>query len=258
MTLREILFSFNGRLGRTTFWIVYAALILVLEVIRPAAKVVSPIFILIFLFPVAWVAAAIQAKRFHDVGWPAWALLINLIPYYVGPAAALVCAGFLPGTPGRNKYGTPQSSTGEKTGNAENPAAADSAAAYASDMDPDQAIEQRSLEIAANPGNAQVYSDRRKAYFKKGQYDKALEDATRVIAITPASPEAYANRGLIFAAMNDSAKAIEDFTKALAIKPDLAAVYAVRATSYRKIGEAAKAAEDEEQYRIRLGRGRLP
>ena len=55
---------------------------------------------------VIWVNLALQVKRWHDRGKSAWWLLVGLVPI-AGAVWCLVELGFLPGTPSRNRYGSP-------------------------------------------------------------------------------------------------------------------------------------------------------
>ena len=53
-----------------------------------------------------WPSLAVCAKRWHDVDKSAWWILISLVPF-VGGIIALVFNGFIPGTPGTNRFGPP-------------------------------------------------------------------------------------------------------------------------------------------------------
>ncbi|GAM55361.1 membrane protein [Vibrio ishigakensis] len=138
MNLPQLLFSFEGRVGRKQFWIwnlcYYFGLALIgglLAQISPGlAMFAIPIVLVILLIP----DLAITAKRWHDREKSAWMLLLN-IPLVVGRAmmpagsqamvaetsaapvisiVALACGawiliecGFLKGTEGKNRYGEP-------------------------------------------------------------------------------------------------------------------------------------------------------
>ncbi|WP_260261280.1 DUF805 domain-containing protein [Vibrio intestinalis] len=137
MSIKELLFSFQGRIGRKVFWIwnaVYYLMIVGFAVgmntLFPAqAHLILPVFLIFVLIP----DLAITAKRWHDRGKSSWWLLMNLplvigrmtVPVgesaAAGPAstlqmvsslAALVCGawilvecGFLKGQSGDNQYG---------------------------------------------------------------------------------------------------------------------------------------------------------
>jgi len=137
MSIKELLFSFQGRIGRKVFWIwnaVYYLMIVGFAVgmntlFTAQAHLILPVFLIFVLIP----DLAITAKRWHDRGKSSWWLLMNLplvigrmtVPVgesaTAGPAstlqmvsslAALVCGawilvecGFLKGQSGDNQYG---------------------------------------------------------------------------------------------------------------------------------------------------------
>lgn len=137
MSMKELLFSFKGRIGRKTFWtwnIIYYISIFGfasgISVLYPAyAYILLPTFLILLLIP----DLAITAKRWHDRGKSNLWLLLN-IPLVLGrlatpmaspsaePAtafqmiattAALACGlwilvecGFRKGTEGQNEYGS--------------------------------------------------------------------------------------------------------------------------------------------------------
>lgn len=137
MSVKELLFSFQGRVGRKTFWIwnviyyaIIAGLAAGLNVLFPAiAHLILPVALVVLLLP----DLAITAKRWHDRGKSSWWLLLN-VPLVIGRMAApvgdptqgvepsllsgaisivaLICGvfilvqcGFLKGTDGENQYG---------------------------------------------------------------------------------------------------------------------------------------------------------
>lgn len=103
--LGRLLFSFRGRIPRSTFWWIalplgatFIVLLVFLETVfgRAASLVLYP--------PFFWIAAALATKRLRDRGrHPAWLLLL-LIPV-IGPLWALFELGCRRGTPGENQYG---------------------------------------------------------------------------------------------------------------------------------------------------------
>ncbi|MEF1290464.1 DUF805 domain-containing protein [Vibrio sp. M260118] len=137
MSIKELLFSFQGRIGRKTYWIwnvVYYLMIvgfaLGVNALFPAvAHLILPLFLIVILIP----DLAITAKRWHDRGKSSWWLLLNIPLVFgrmtvpVGGAAAatqpsllqagmsfvaLACGvwiltecGFLKGEEGDNQYG---------------------------------------------------------------------------------------------------------------------------------------------------------
>jgi len=119
--------SFEGRIGRQTFWlsiivliiiqwIVYAALIAVLgggmmagiDATDPAAMeqatsaMMVPIGITVLVF--LWPSLAIYTKRWHDRDKSGWWSLIIFVPL-IGSLWLLIECGFLRGTDGPNRFG---------------------------------------------------------------------------------------------------------------------------------------------------------
>ena len=111
-----LLFSFQGRIPRSSFWVasllaaivVMVALFVVASVIfmTSGGKTVGVVRILFVPFYIGhiWVSLALQVKRWHDRNMSGWWSLINLIPF-IGPLFAFVQIGLLRGTEGPNQYG---------------------------------------------------------------------------------------------------------------------------------------------------------
>ncbi|MEZ5545105.1 MAG: DUF805 domain-containing protein [Lysobacteraceae bacterium] len=120
MNWGNLLFSFNGRVGRKAFWLYVLASFLVGILINVVAlgpmiaaaqtnpealaNMSMPIWVWIVFIPLIWIGLAIQAKRWHDQDKSAWWILIGLIPF-VGGLIVLVMCGFMQGTPGPNRFG---------------------------------------------------------------------------------------------------------------------------------------------------------
>ena len=129
----ELLFSFDGRIGRGQFWLGYLAAILltvlvmvIVSIMVPWEQVVItgpdgqvttidyaneamlPVWIGygLLLFVTTWISIAISVKRFHDRGKSGWWYLIIFIPL-IGPLWWLIELGFFRGDPGPNAYGPP-------------------------------------------------------------------------------------------------------------------------------------------------------
>ncbi|MEH0743224.1 DUF805 domain-containing protein [Vibrio cholerae] len=137
MSIKALLFSFQGRIGRKVYWlwnVVYYLVIVsfaaTLNAVIPAtAHLILPVFLVIVLIP----DLAITAKRWHDRDKSSWWLLLN-VPLVIGrmtmpvgdpgqvaqPAAlqtaisvvAMICGvwilvecGFFKGTEGENRFG---------------------------------------------------------------------------------------------------------------------------------------------------------
>jgi len=111
MDWKYLLTSFEGRIGRRSFWMTILAFLvgsIVLRILDGVLNtpsfygtgVLGGLFALALIYP----ALALYAKRWHDRGKSGWWSLIALIPI-IGSIWLLVELGFLKGTPGPNAYG---------------------------------------------------------------------------------------------------------------------------------------------------------
>ena len=115
MAIDEILFSFEGRMKRSTFCVFWA-------ITQPAAGFVSFVLLkaaisgnterysllalslaLTVFFYGLWAGLAVYAKRWHDVGRSAWMTFTLLVPFL--DVLILVFLLLAPGTAGPNRYG---------------------------------------------------------------------------------------------------------------------------------------------------------
>ena len=124
--LKQILFSFQGRIPRRTFWLWRILTMVVFMVLfsltiplatmgggRTAGESASnPVFpilmvlLLIALFvPLVWISLALVVKRWHDRGKSGVYVFIGFIPL-VGPVWTFIECGCLRGTFGHNLYGS--------------------------------------------------------------------------------------------------------------------------------------------------------
>ena len=115
MSTSEILFSFKGRIGRSTFWIYsigssvvgfiggFILGLLMASKSSPVA-VIGVILYIVFILALAWVGLAIAVKRWHDRGKAWYWIFITVIPF-IGGLWEFIELGFLPGTPGPNAHG---------------------------------------------------------------------------------------------------------------------------------------------------------
>lgn len=111
--MKELLFSFEGRVGRKTWWlatlgiiaavIAVQVLMAVLATMSETAGLIGAIFALAVCLALVVPSLAITAKRWHDVDKSGWWLLLGFVP--VANLYALVMTGFIKGTEGRNQYG---------------------------------------------------------------------------------------------------------------------------------------------------------
>ena len=141
MTMKKLLFSFDGRVNRAKYWAVTVCSVFFIlalpallplftgeadstdyssnyeyldadtlyseeELVEDEVSGDSTVFLIIYLIvliPVLWISMAVQAKRWHDRDKPGWMILIAFIPF--GSFWILIECGFLSGTPGPNRYG---------------------------------------------------------------------------------------------------------------------------------------------------------
>ncbi len=111
--MKELLFSFEGRVGRKTWWlamlgiiaavIAVQVLMAVLATMSETAGLIGAIFALAVCLALLVPSLAITAKRWHDVDKSGWWQLLGIVP--VANLYALVMTGFIKGTEGRNQYG---------------------------------------------------------------------------------------------------------------------------------------------------------
>jgi uncharacterized membrane protein YhaH (DUF805 family) len=100
------LFTFNGRISRSTFWAFEGAFLFIIFILGilirtgPVPTLIAVVIFWIMLGP----GIAFQVKRWHDLDKPGWFMLINFIPF-VGGLISLVVLGAIPGTRGANSYG---------------------------------------------------------------------------------------------------------------------------------------------------------
>lgn len=100
--------SLQGRIDRRCFWLrgVLALLIVgvVLGMLLEIAGLASELAEGAANLLLAWPLVAVSAKRWHDRNRSGWWVLIMLIPL-IGTLWALIDNGFVPGTPGPNRFG---------------------------------------------------------------------------------------------------------------------------------------------------------
>lgn len=114
MPLSQLLFSFEGRIPRSTWWLSSIVLSLVnmavMTTIGPLAdeKSLGAVMLIPLLAWLAFVviaALALQVKRWHDRDKSGWWILIGFVPIIGGIWAFIEC-GCLRGTDGPNQFGS--------------------------------------------------------------------------------------------------------------------------------------------------------
>lgn len=124
MNWTQLLFSFDGRIGRAPHWyfvlaatvvmgglFVFAGVSMFADGLQDTAQGAPPVGAAGLALPIAgiallWPSLAISAKRWHDVDKSAWWILIGLVPV-VGGLIALIFNGLVAGTPAANRFGNP-------------------------------------------------------------------------------------------------------------------------------------------------------
>src|SRR5688572_11557184 len=102
--MKDLLFSFKGRVGRQSYWLLNAVILVgVIATIVIDAALMDPAMIeadkgmgivsALFMLIVLWPSLAIQVKRWHDRDKSGWWVLIGLIPI-IGPIWTLIENGF--------------------------------------------------------------------------------------------------------------------------------------------------------------------
>ncbi len=109
MSALWFLFSFKGRIRRKQYWFFYLVVFIGAFILSAFTGFSNNIYEistpqLMFMLWILWPSLAVQAKRWHDQDKSALWLLINLIPI-AGPIWSMFQNGFIPGTPGPNRFG---------------------------------------------------------------------------------------------------------------------------------------------------------
>jgi len=118
-TIKEIpaetsIWSFEGRIGRSTFWIRLLLLSLggpavvifcgTLQQAGEGAAVFSLLILLVGTFLACWIGLAMSVKRWHDMNRSGWHVLLAFT--IVGIPFGLIMQGCVKGTAGPNQYGS--------------------------------------------------------------------------------------------------------------------------------------------------------
>ncbi|MUK48892.1 DUF805 domain-containing protein [Aliivibrio fischeri] len=116
MKMKNILFSFKGRISRKQFWfgtlfmivqslVLFALLSMTFNVETNSPSTAGLLIILIAFVLNLWESCALYIKRFHDRNKNGWWMLIGLVPF-IGGIWLLVECGFLSGSEGDNQFGS--------------------------------------------------------------------------------------------------------------------------------------------------------
>lgn len=111
---KQILFSFEGRIGRRQYWVALLLILLPVSIFCSLAAMLAAssgqslsymllVLLVLTIIPLVWASFAVMAKRLHDLNKSAWWSLLCLVPYVGG--LLLLTLGLPRGTRGRNEYG---------------------------------------------------------------------------------------------------------------------------------------------------------
>ncbi|MEO1857387.1 MAG: DUF805 domain-containing protein [Rubritalea sp.] len=110
LSAKEVLFSFKGRIPRSTFWgysllsgLAFYALVLPCMFIFGQDSGITITVMALAYIPLVWASLAIQSKRWHDRDKSGLWIFIGLIPL-IGAVWSFVETGCLKGTDGPNNY----------------------------------------------------------------------------------------------------------------------------------------------------------
>ncbi|QRY81114.1 DUF805 domain-containing protein [Pseudomonas sp. PDNC002] len=105
-------FTTEGRIGRVRYlgWsmaimLISMPLFLIVAGLYAVSSTLGILLGVVALIGFLIVSVMIGAQRLHDIGWSAWLLLLNLVPF-IGSVFPLLML-LIPGTAGANRYGPP-------------------------------------------------------------------------------------------------------------------------------------------------------
>jgi uncharacterized membrane protein YhaH (DUF805 family) len=101
------LLTTDGRASREFFWATQAGFFLVCAGLGAISKQLpesAKLFVGALALPLVLILWIVQVRRCHDQDMSGWWVLFNFVPC-VGAVGMLVVCGFLPGTPGPNRFG---------------------------------------------------------------------------------------------------------------------------------------------------------
>ncbi|MDH5556011.1 MAG: DUF805 domain-containing protein [Alphaproteobacteria bacterium] len=106
MPISQVWFSFEGRIGRQTYWLKYFLPWLAINIVAAVIDGMTGGLVAGLLVGLVgiWVGIAAGAKRCHDRDRTGWFQLIVLIPI-IGAIWLLIELGFLKGSEGENRFG---------------------------------------------------------------------------------------------------------------------------------------------------------
>jgi uncharacterized membrane protein YhaH (DUF805 family) len=119
--MKDLLFSFQGRINRAKWWLISIAMGVVEAILfgiiialfsagidattgMPRFSGIGAILFIVVAAVAFWISLALAVKRWHDRDKSGWWIFIVFVPV-VGGLWYLIECGFLKGTSGANTYG---------------------------------------------------------------------------------------------------------------------------------------------------------
>jgi uncharacterized membrane protein YhaH (DUF805 family) len=102
--------SFEGRVPRNHFWFTQALgfLLFLAATLFDERSTVGWFGVMFFTVMAVWILVAGQVRRFHDLGFSGYWVLLNFLPF-AGSLFVLSFLGFFKGRPNANRFGPPSS-----------------------------------------------------------------------------------------------------------------------------------------------------
>ena len=104
----SLLFGFEGRISRSTYWRLNLVVCFFSFAVYQFAIMflgrAALFLVIVCSVPGIWISLALQVKRWHDRDKSGWMVLILFIPI-LGALLTLVSLGFIRGTLGENRFG---------------------------------------------------------------------------------------------------------------------------------------------------------
>jgi uncharacterized membrane protein YhaH (DUF805 family) len=109
MNFLNFYFGLKGRCSRKQYWLMYmspvlAVWLLVGDIMRLLGLPVTPSFAGLLFAITVWIAIAVHVKRWHDIDFSGWWVLLGLVPA-IG-VVALIVTGCIRGSVGTNRFGS--------------------------------------------------------------------------------------------------------------------------------------------------------
>lgn len=111
----------------------------------------------------------------------------------------------------------------------------------------EQALQELSQLIEANPKNADAWFLRGLTYDEQEHLELALRDYEAALKIDTRFVDAHVNRGFVLDRMGEPKAALKDYEAAIALAPDHALAHRNRGAAWFHLGESERAVADHER-----------